>query len=222
MLLTVKKCRPKTRHCKNPLAKTIDRGQHRCPFDKRDLTVTKLNIQLACQNLQQGNVIAYPTEAVWGIGCDPYNEAAVSKILSLKNRPVHKGLILIGGAIDQFESLLRLLSVEQRHTLSSSWPGHITWLVPDPDGLIPEWIKGSHQSVAIRVSEHPVVRQLCTGFGGPIVSTSANEAGEEEIRSRLILEDKFADKIACIVDGDLGQADKPSEMRDLVSGNIIR
>jgi tRNA A37 threonylcarbamoyladenosine synthetase subunit TsaC/SUA5/YrdC len=76
--------------------------------------------------------------------------------------------------------------------------------------------------VAIRVSGHPIVQELCSAFGGPIVSTSANEAGEEAIRSRLILEDKFADKIACIVDGGLGQAAKPSEMRDLLSGRVIR
>jgi tRNA A37 threonylcarbamoyladenosine synthetase subunit TsaC/SUA5/YrdC len=88
--------------------------------------------------------------------------------------------------------------------------------------LIPKWIKGDHQSVAIRVSGHPIVQELCSAFGGPIVSTSANEAGEEEIRSRLILEDKFADKIAGIVDGDLGQSKKPSEIRDLVSGRVIR
>lgn len=184
--------------------------------------MSKLNIQLACQNLKQGNVIAYPTEAVWGLGCDPYNEAAVSKILSLKGRPVHKGLILIGGSTDQFEPLLCQLSTAQRELLSSSWPGHITWLVPDPERLIPQWIKGSHQSVAIRVSEHPVVQELCAEFAGPIVSTSANEAGEVEIRSRLIIEDKFADKIAYIVDGELGQAAKPSEMRDLLSGKTIR
>ncbi|MBL4581462.1 MAG: Sua5/YciO/YrdC/YwlC family protein [Gammaproteobacteria bacterium] len=184
--------------------------------------MTKLNIQLACQSLKQGSIIAYPTEAVWGLGCDPYNEAAVSKILSLKGRPVHKGLIVIAGSIDHFGPLVSRLSSAHRDTLNASWPGHITWLVPDPDQLIPQWIKGSHQSVAMRVSAHPVVQELCSAFAGPLVSTSANEAGEEEIRSRLILEDKFADKIACIVDGELGQAAKPSEMRDLLSGEIIR
>jgi L-threonylcarbamoyladenylate synthase len=114
------------------------------------------------------------------------------------------------------------LSTQHKDTLSASWPGHITWLVPDSDKLIPRWIKGDHQSVAIRVSSHPIVQDLCSAFGGPIVSTSANIAGEEEIRSRLILEDKFADKIACIVDGELGQAARPSEMRDLLSGRVIR
>ena len=184
--------------------------------------MTKLNIQLACRALKQGNIIAYPTEAVWGLGCDPYNETAVNKILRLKDRPVHKGLILIGGEIDQFKPLLSGLSAEHRDTLDASWPGHITWLVPDPDQLIPQWIKGNHQSVAIRVSTHPVVQGLCSAFAGPLVSTSANEAGEEEIRSRIILEDKFADKLSCIVDGELGQAAKPSEMRELFSGKVIR
>lgn len=184
--------------------------------------MAKLNIQRACQSLKQGNVIAYPTEAVWGLGCDPQNEAAVGKILRLKNRPVHKGLILVSGSIAQFEPLLNKLSREQRDKLIASWPGHITWLVPDSDNLIPEWIKGDHQSVAIRVSSHTIVQELCSAFGGPIVSTSANEAGKEEIKSRFILEDKFADKIAGIVDGDLGKSAKPSEIRDLLSGRVIR
>ena len=184
--------------------------------------MTKLNIQLACQALKQGNIIAYPTEAVWGLGCDPYNETAVDKILRLKDRSINKGLILIGGSEDQFERLLSGLSIEHRDTLDASWPGHITWLVPDPDQLIPQWIKGSYKSVAIRVSAHPVVQKLCSTFAGPLVSTSANMAGEEGIRSRIILEDKFADNIAWIVDGEIGQAAKPSEMRELFSGTIIR
>jgi len=129
---------------------------------------------------------------------------------------------LIAGNIDQFEPLLRNLTADQREKLNNSWPGHITWLVPDAENLVPSWIKGSHESVAIRVSAHPGVQELCAVYAGPIVSTSANEAGEEEIRSRLILEDKFAANIACIVDGQIGQETKPSEMRDLLSGKVIR
>lgn len=182
----------------------------------------KLNLQLACEHLKQGDVIAYPTEAVWGLGCDPQNEAAVSKILRIKNRAVEKGMILIGGSIEQFESLISRLSEEQREELENSWPGHITWLVPDPEDEIPAWIKGVHQSVAIRVSAHPVVQALSAAFGGPLVSTSANEAGETEIRSKLILEEKFAGSIDFVVDGELGEAAKPSEMRDLATGKTIR
>lgn len=184
--------------------------------------MTSATIQLACQHLTEGDVIAYPTEAVWGLGCDPFNEVAVGELLRVKNRPVEKGLILIAGQIEQFAELLADLSDGERKTLEDSWPGHITWLVPDPKQLIPSWIKGSHASVAIRVSTHPVVQDLCAAFAGPLVSTSANEAGEPEIRSRLVLEEKFAGTIDHIVDGELGQAEKPSEMRDLLSGRVLR
>ena len=182
----------------------------------------ELNIEPACQSLKQGEVIAYPTEAVWGLGCDPNNKKAVEKILQLKDRPIHKGLILVGADIEQFAPILNRLSCNQLDTLRATWPGHITWLIPDPDELIPKWIKGSHQSVAVRVSAHPIVQELCTSFGGPIVSTSANKAGEAEIRSRLILEEKFAARISCIVSGELGNAEEPSEMRDLLSGKLLR
>lgn len=184
--------------------------------------MTKLNLQLACQHLEQGNIIAYPTEAVWGLGCDPYNEAAVAKILRLKKRPLDKGLILVAASIDQFTLLLANLTEQQQTALTSTWPGHITWLIPDPQQLVPAWIKGSHQSVALRVSAHPVVRDLCLAYGGPIVSTSANPAGQEEIRSRVVLEEKFADSIDYIVAGELGAAAKPSQMRDLLTGKTIR
>jgi len=184
--------------------------------------VTSSNLQLACQHLAAGDVIAYPTEAVWGLGCDPNNEEAVGKLLRIKSRPVEKGLILIAGQIEQFAELLSTLSTSERKALEDTWPGHVTWLVPDPNQLIPSWIKGSHASVAIRVSTHPVVQALCGAFAGPIVSTSANEAGEQEIRSRSLLEEKFAGTIDHIVDGELGQAEKPSEMRDLLSGRILR
>lgn len=182
----------------------------------------KPNLQLACRNLEQGKVIAYPSEAVWGLGCDPYNKDAVNRILSMKNRPREKGLILVAASSKQFDLLLQGLSAEQQETLRSSWPGHTTWLIPDPDQLIPDWIKGSHQSVAVRVSAHPVIQQLCLLFGAAIVSTSANKTGEAEIRSRLLLEDKFVGSIDCIVAGELGQAEKPSEMRDIISGKVIR
>ncbi len=135
---------------------------------------------------------------------------------------MQKGLILVAAGMEQFGRLLHGLSSKQQETLQASWPGHVTWLIPDPDRLIPEWIKGSHQCVAARVSTHPIVQELCVLFGAPIVSTSANKGGAAEIRSRLILEEKFGSSIDCIVSGELGQSDKPSEIRDLVSGKVIR
>ena len=184
--------------------------------------MSELKIQLACESLIQGEVIAYPTEAVWGLGCDPANKSAVEKILRLKNREISKGLILVAANIEQLDALLEQLSEAQIATLRASWPGPITWLIPDPQNKMPAWIKGDHQSVAIRVSAHPIVRELCEEFGVPIVSTSANTSGKPEIRSRLILEQQFPSSIDYIVSGDLGTEAQASEIKDLVSGEVIR
>ena len=180
------------------------------------------DIKLACENLLAGNVIAYPTEAVWGLGCDPENNSAVLRILAIKQRPVEKGLILVAANIHQLEPLLCSLGESEKAMLQASWPGPTTWLIPDPKKLFPEWIKGDHKSVAIRVSAHPVVCELCESFGRPIVSTSANRAGDAEIRSRLILENEFGNSIDYIVSGDLGGEPETSEIRDLVTGKTVR
>lgn len=182
----------------------------------------ELKFQLACEILRQGKVIAYPTEAVWGLGCDPNNQAAVERILQLKKREIGKGLILVAANMDQLGGLLDSLSEQQIATLEASWPGPLTWLIPDPQNIFPAWIKGDNQSVAIRVSTHPIVQELCLEFGGVIVSTSANTAGQPEIRSRLILEQQFASSIDYIVAGELGGQSQASEIRDLVSGEVIR
>ena len=184
--------------------------------------MSKPNLHLACEKLKSGGLIAYPTEAVWGLGCDPYNEQAITKLLKLKQRSIEQGLILVAANTDQIAPLLATLTDLQREQLNESWPGPITWLIPDRLNLYPAWIKGSHHSVAIRVSAHPLVKELCEIFGNPIVSTSANLAGQPEIRSRLKIAELFRHSIACIVSGELGSETRTSEIRDLDSGRVIR
>ena len=176
----------------------------------------------AAKRLREGELIAYPTEAVWGIGCDPFNRDVVYRLLRLKQRPVNKGLLLVAAGMEQIGKLLTQLTVDQIAVLRETWPGHVTWLVPDPARLYPEWIRGKHPAVAIRVSDHPVVRELCMAFGEPIVSTSANLAGEPEFRSLDDVKRQFGDVIGCLIEGELGEHDKPSEIRDLVTGERIR
>ena len=168
-----------------------------------------------------GGVIAYPTEAVWGLGCDPFSEAAVSKLLQIKNRPVEKGLILVAASLDQLPALASSLTATQRRTLEETWPGPVTWLIPDPEGSIPNWIKGEHESVAVRVSAHPLVRELCNRHGGALVSTSANDAGEPEIRSQSRLTEEFGGRIDAVIAGELGDSTETSQIRDLISGNRL-
>src|SRR5688572_24130365 len=100
-----------------------------------------IRINRAAGCLRQGGIVAYPTEGVWGLGCDPFNGAAVHKLLAIKQRPIEKGLILIAGSTTQIARLLNPLSSTQRKLLDESWPGPTTWLLPDAEQLIPSWIK---------------------------------------------------------------------------------
>lgn len=170
--------------------------------------------------LRVGGVIAYPTEAVWGLGCNPWKAEAVERLLMLKQRPVHKGLILIAGDIEQFDFLLWDLPEGQLAKLRLSWPGPNTWLVPHQERL-PAWITGEHDTVALRVTTHPLVRQLCA-VSGPLVSTSANPAGRPPARSRLRIEQYFGGELDDVVNGPLGGQRNPSIIRDLRTERIIR
>ena len=179
------------------------------------------SIDTLAERLRAGAVIAYPTEAVWGLGCDPNNRIAVERLLALKQRDPKKGLILIAGDLSQVEPFLFDLSSQQRQTLSQSWPGPNTWLVP-AETTAPTWIRGQHSSVAIRVSAHPVVQALCKAFGGPLVSTSANVQGMPAALTTTELDGYFGTQLDAIAPGELGEASAPSIIRDLISGAIVR
>lgn len=179
-------------------------------------------IRRAVDYIQQGGVIAYPTEAVWGLGCDPYNESAVTRLLELKKRPVEKGLILVASNISQVEHLLENLTDEQREVVAESWPGPNTWLIPDTADVVPGWIKGEHSSVAVRVSNHPLVVALCDRFGGLLVSTSANPAACEPALTKTKVNAYFGQRVDFVLAGELGGRTSPSVIRDAVTLNTLR
>ncbi len=181
---------------------------------------SRWQLHRATQCIRKGGVIAYPTEAVWGLGCDPWNEQAVQRILDIKQRPMHKGLILVAANIGQLAWLLEGLAAEQRKLLEESWPGPNTWLVPH-HGRVPKWISGRHASVAVRVSDHPLVQELCR-LTGPLVSTSANPTKHPAATSRLHVEQYFHNQLDAVLNAPLGQMEQPSTIRDLVSGQVLR
>jgi L-threonylcarbamoyladenylate synthase len=175
------------------------------------------------QALNSGGVIAYPTEAVYGLGCDPDNEDAVMSLLAIKQRPVEKGLILIAANYDQ---LLRYVDdaaipPEKREQIFSSWPGHISWVLP-ASKTAPKWVTGQFDSIAVRVSAHPVVQQLCLAFGKPLVSTSANLSGQPAITDFIELEQSLGHQLSAIMSGALGGATQPSQIRNALTGDIVR
>lgn len=179
--------------------------------------------QRVLEALQQGGVIAYPTEAVYGLGCDPDNKAAVMALLAIKQRPVEKGLILVAANYSQLLPYVddKAIPLEKRYQIFSSWPGHISWVMP-ASKTAPKWLTGQFDSIAVRVSAHPVVQQLCHAYGKPLVSTSANLSGQPAIIDKAELEQSLGDKLSAIMPGALGGATQPSQIRDALSGNIVR
>lgn len=178
-------------------------------------------IQHTARILHQGGVVAYPTEAVWGLGCDPFDLDCVETILELKNRPMQKGLILIAADIGQMEPFIDHLDDIQRQRLKNSWPGPVTWLVPN-NGHAPYWITGDFSSVALRVTDHPVAAALCRAYGGALVSTSANPQGKAPARNRIDLRRYFGTELNAIAPGEVGARANPSEIRDLLTGQVVR
>ncbi|WP_148860986.1 L-threonylcarbamoyladenylate synthase [Marinobacter fonticola] len=180
------------------------------------------HVHQATQCLKSGGVIAYPTEAVWGLGCDPWDAEAVDRILTLKQRPEHKGVILVAASIAQVAPLFDPLEPSLRRKAEQYWPGPVTCLVPDPQRQIPEWIRGQHAAVAVRVSAHPLVQRLCLAFGGPIVSTSCNPAGRSPARRAWQVARYFGAELDFTLPGQLGRQRQPSRIIDLVTDRQLR
>ncbi len=181
------------------------------------------NLNQVVAALQQQDVIAYPTEAVFGVGCDPDSEIAVNKLLALKQRPVEKGLILIAANYEQLAPYVddSVLNEEQKARIFASWPGPVTWVMPTKPG-VPSFLTGQFDTIAVRVTDHPLVQQLCLAFGKPLTSTSANLTGQEPGRSVAEVEAQLGSLLSAILQGETGGRDNPSEIRDAITGNIFR
>ncbi|MBC7192685.1 L-threonylcarbamoyladenylate synthase [Marinobacter sp.] len=177
---------------------------------------------MARRVLAAGGVIAYPTEGVWGLGCDPWDRQAVERILHLKQRPEAKGMILVASSVDQVAFLLERIPASLRDQALRHWPGPVTCLIPDPDGQVPEWVRGKHNTIAVRVSDHPVVRSLCEAAGYPLVSTSCNPAGRPPARTSWQVRRYFNDRLDWLVPGALGGNRQPSRILDISSGTWLR
>src|SRR3989338_8238669 len=178
-------------------------------------------IDLAVEQIKKGKVIAYPTEAVFGLGCDPFNIDAVSRILQIKHRALDKGFILIASSWEQIQPLVMYLQPDLLTRVFATWPGPITWLFPASKHA-PFWITGNRDSIAVRVTAHPIAKALCEQFGGPIISTSCNKSGDPAARDIRSIQLTLSDTVDCVIDGPLGGRLRPSEIRDALTGEVIR
>ncbi|GAO37313.1 tRNA threonylcarbamoyladenosine biosynthesis protein RimN [Sulfuricella sp. T08] len=171
-------------------------------------------------HLNGDGIIAYATESCYGLGCDPRSYRAVRRILQLKNRPQFKGLILIA---DRFSRLRRYVlppTEEQSRQLDRAWPGPHTWLMP-ASRHTPRWLRGRHESIAVRVTAHPDAAELCRALGTALVSTSANRAGLKPLRTYAACVKAFGQRVLALP-GRVGARKNPSTIQHLLTGRIIR
>ncbi len=179
------------------------------------------DINHAKQTILSGGLLVYPTEAVFGVGCDYRNESAVMRLLAAKQRDVSKGVILIASHVQQVLPLLQLNDQNDLARALKTWPGHHTWVFK-ASYKVPKWITGSHDSVAVRVSSHLPVKQLCDALGMPIVSTSANRAAHDPALTVAKAQEQLGDAIDCYWDQALGSQSQPSCIRMADTGAVLR
>lgn len=178
------------------------------------------HLRQAVTALNNGGVIAYPTEAVYGLGCDPWNEQAAQQILDIKQRPWQKGLILIAADFNQLQPFIKPLSPKILKQITASWPGPTTWLLPANEGL-PPYLSGEHNTIAVRVTAHTQTAELCREFGGALISTSANVTGMRPARTIREVRWQLPD-INIVLPGKCSGSDTPTEIRNAQTGAIIR
>ena len=177
-------------------------------------------IKEAAARIEAGDVIACPAEAVWGLSCDPWNLSAVASLCELKQRALSKGVIVASGDVAHFAPLLDSLDDNGRSRVLASWPGPVTWLVPNR-GYFPSWVTGESNEVAIRVTSASALSSLCRELDSPVVTTSANWAGAQPAKHLFQVRRYFGSAIA-VVPGEVDLAGKPSTIKRIKTGEVLR
>lgn len=169
---------------------------------------------------RSGKLLVYATESCFGLGCDPNNRLALRRLLRLKRRPWHKGLLLVADSASQLEPYIEAPSAEQEATLAASWPGPQTWIIEARRG-VPRVLTGRHRGIGVRVTAHRDAAAVSRIVRSPLVSTSANPAGGMPLRTYRACVRRFGAR-ALVVPGRVGEAKRPSTIRILKTGQIIR
>lgn len=182
---------------------------------------SSLHIRRAARIILGGGIVAYPTEAVYGLGCMPDDAEALARIIVLKRRSWHKGLILIAASLEQVSAVAEMPQGPTRMEIEASWPGPITWVLPAKPSLS-RLVTGGRSTVAVRVTDHADVQRLCTSIGSALVSTSANLAGRRPARTSLQVRRLLDQHIDYVLPGRVGGRAQPTQIRDAASGRSLR
>jgi L-threonylcarbamoyladenylate synthase len=182
---------------------------------------SQVHIDRAARIVRAGGVIAYPTEAVFGLGCLPQHRAAVERLLALKRRSWRKGLLLIGADLAQLERFAALPPEPRLSEILSTWPGPVTWVLPARP-RVPPWLTGGRGTIAVRLTDHAVARRLCERLGQALVSTSANLTRRPPLRRVLHVRRQLGAAVDYVLAGELGGLARPTTIRDGLTGRVLR
>ncbi len=184
--------------------------------------ITPWRLRRAAHVVRLGGIIAYPTEAVFGLGCDPLNATAVQRLLALKKRPENKGLILISDTLERLLPFIDKIPDERLDRVKQSWPGPVTWIMPAAPA-VPIWLRGKQTTLAVRVTAHPIAAALCQAAGMPLVSTSANLSQHQPARTALEVRTRCgSNRVDFILHGATGGMTRPSQILDALTGEVLR
>jgi L-threonylcarbamoyladenylate synthase len=184
-------------------------------------SVSSFRLRRAADLLRRGGLLAYATEGVFGIGCDPGNHEALCRLIAAKGRSKSKGLILIAASLEQALQHAEVPDEAMLAQVRASWPGPVTWVLPARPDVSP-LVTGGRDSVAVRVTAHCGAAALCEAFGGALVSSSANLSGRPAAKSLLSARRALGGRVDAILPGQTGGLGRPSTIRDGRDGKVLR
>jgi L-threonylcarbamoyladenylate synthase len=171
-------------------------------------------------HLARGGIIAYATASCFGFGCDPKKQLIINRLLKLKQRPRHKGLIVVADTFQRLAPFIKPLTTEEKNRALSKWPGPHTWLMP-ASHRASSALRGHHNKIAVRVDAHPDTVRLCKALRMALVSTSANVSGKRPVKTYQECLRQFGSQVL-VVPGRIGRSKTPSTIQDFESGKILR
>ncbi|MDX1569974.1 MAG: L-threonylcarbamoyladenylate synthase [Xanthomonadales bacterium] len=180
-----------------------------------------IDVDAAAEIVAAGGLIAYPTESIYGLGCDPRNPYALTRLIELKGRDAAKGLILIAANETQLQGWLDPSRPEELQAARATWPGPVTWVMNAAPDVEPPLAKADG-TIAVRIPDHEVCRRLCIACRSVLISTSANRSGQPPARTTEDVIEIFGSGVDGIVEGECGGRERPSEIRDARTGEVLR
>ena len=175
-----------------------------------------MSIAEALATLKRGELVAFPTETVYGLGGDASNPEAVKKIYAAKGRPRNHPLIVHLHGVQQLDGWAREIPAPAQRLAARFWPGPLTLIYKRAPQVL-DLVTGGQDTIALRIPSHPVARELLKEFGGGIAAPSANRYGRVSATTAGHVRAEFGSEIGCVLDGGASDVGIESTIVD-VSG----